>query len=468
MNSLENKTEAVDKNQNKNLLFLKIKVSRNPIGNFDKSKIDKEYIIILDNRTYLLINRNNEILKIDMQTEVDIINGEILLFNVRKMRNNTFQLEKPLNKNLVLSENNINDTNNYCWYVVKSDNINRDNINDDYYLYENDMIRFGNLKLILKEIHFLNKKYEISSKKLNYDLHKININKRDPIFNLEPILNDYITKNEDIKTNEDISCDICKQSTYSEDNPLIKLCVCEKYKHYECIKHYIERIVIPKENKKKTSINYYIKFYCINNCKEIYPLRFKLGNNNKIYDLFEFEKPQDEEYLIFESLPYIKYYNEIERSIHLVKLTGDNNNNNNIEIKIGRDGHKKDNHIKLEEETVSREHAKIIYNKKIGSLLLKNISERSESLVLIKDIIKINENKIHINIGRISIEACLIDEKDSSNIKKYNIQTKEEYLNEINRQISNNVSKSSSTNISLQMDKNISTDKYFDYPNKQY
>ena len=133
-----------------------------------------------------------------MQSEFNLNDGEILLFNVRKNINNTFQLEKPLNKDVVLSENNINDANYYFWYVIKSDIANRDNINDDYYLNENDIIRFSNVKLILKEIHFLNKKYEISSKKLNYDLHKININKRDPIFNLEPNLNDYITKKEDI------------------------------------------------------------------------------------------------------------------------------------------------------------------------------------------------------------------------------------------------------------------------------
>ena len=464
MISLENKTETIDKDENKNLLFLKIKISKNSLGNFDKSKIEKEYNILLDDRTYLLINRNNIILKIESQIEANLNDGEILLFNVRKNRNNTFQLEKPLYKNLPLSENNINDANYYFWYVIKSDIANRDNINDDYYLNENDIIRFSNVKLILKEIHFLNKKYEISSKKLNYDLHKININKRGPIFILEPNLDNYITKKEDILTNDNILCDLCNQSTYSEDNPLIKLCMCEKYKHYECIKQYIKKIIRKIPNNDQTSINYYIKFFCTNNCREIYPLRFKLGNNNKIYKLFEIDKPKNEEYLIFESLPYIKYYNEIERSIHLVRLTG---NNNNIEIKIGRDGHKKDNHIKLEEETVSRKHAKIIYNKKIKSLLLKNISERSETLVLIKDILKINENKIHIHIGRISIEACLINEKDSSNIEKYKIQTKKEYIDEINQQISNNFSKSSSTNITQQMekdkDKDLSNENFFDY-----
>ena len=37
-------------------------------------------------------------------------------------------------------------------------------------------------------------------------------------------------------TDDNIFYDLCNQSTYSEDNPLIKLCMCEKYKHYECIK----------------------------------------------------------------------------------------------------------------------------------------------------------------------------------------------------------------------------------------
>ena len=91
--------------------------------------------------------------------------------------------------------------------------------------------------------------------------------------------------------------------------------------------------------------------------------------------------------MLFESFDYLNFYNYYQRSIHLVKLIG---NNNIINIKIGRDGYNIDNDIKLEEETASMEHALIEYNKKEGTLLLKNISKKSDSLVLIKNKLKIN------------------------------------------------------------------------------
>ena len=41
---LENKTETIDKDENKNLLFLKVKISKNSLGNFVNLKLKKNII----------------------------------------------------------------------------------------------------------------------------------------------------------------------------------------------------------------------------------------------------------------------------------------------------------------------------------------------------------------------------------------------------------------------------------------
>ena len=80
------------------------------------------------------------------------------------------------------------------------------------------------------------------------------------------------------------------------------------------------------------------------------------------------------------------------------------------------------------------EHAIIEYNKKEGILLLKNISKESNSLVLIKNSLKINENKIYLEVGRTFIEAYLIKENDLKKIN-YNeikeIKSKEDFEEQI-------------------------------------
>ena len=436
-----------EQEQNRKVLFLKIKICKNKSGIFYISEIKKEYNIIMKNSTYLIINKNNIILKLDMQSKID--DGEIILFNIRKSE--YYKLEKPVFYNSVLTENNINALNYCLWYTVRSEKPNEkkadesNNNNDDYYLHEKDIIRFGNFKLILQEIHFENYIEEsiINHNKNGYNIEEINMNnKKRPIFNLEPYIEQYITKDKDkdIFLEDDIKCEICEKKTYSEDNPLIRFCLCEKFKHYECIKEEIKKKYTKPnykerenmENKENPICNYYINNFCRKKCNAIYPLRFKIEGINKIYELFEIKKPKNKDYLIFESLPY--YSNgDYEISIHIITLTGNNNDEENMEIKIGK---VEENHIKIVEKNVSRKHAKIIYNKKNRSLLLKNLSKTSGSLVLIKNSLTINEKKINLQVGRTSIEASLMNEEDAINGNKIDlIQTQDEYKKGRNKKI---------------------------------
>ena len=206
-------------------LYLRIKTSQNCLGIYEKSKIihEKNYFETVD--SYFFLNKKNIILKSNNQFDEDE-NGEILLFHIRK-QNNYFQIENNPGKNMPLTEKNINILNYKLWYVIDNNNI----INDVYYLTQNDIIRFGNFKFILKKIQ-INKK-DIKNKiikKLRYDINEINLSKKDISPNFEPIL-DFFKIAQDNNDEADKKCHFCDKENCSEENPLVKLCACDKYKH---------------------------------------------------------------------------------------------------------------------------------------------------------------------------------------------------------------------------------------------
>ena len=328
--------------------------------------------IIKEGNYYIIIvNRPNIILKVNNHNEIVQENGEHLLFHIRII-NDGYYLENPFLNINNTTEDNINNLNYKLWYVIG----NNKNIQNQYYLCQNDIIRFGNIKLLVKEINIknINNKY-YKNLDLNYNIYEIN---KKLNTNFESNIKLYLSND---NLNE---CIICKSNTSDENNPLITLCEYYIYKHFICLKNELNNEIKIVKNKNGNSINYFIKFHC-NNCKIQLPLRFKIYGINKIFELIDIEKPKNEEYLLFESFDYLNFYNYYQRSIHLIKLIG---NDNIINIKIGRDGYNKDNDIKLEEEAVSMEHVLIFifikeyiskikriieYNKEEGILLLKNI-----------------------------------------------------------------------------------------------
>ena len=426
-------------NKTENYLHLSVKISESSSGNFNKSKIKKEKEEFdIKEQAFILLKNNNKIISEESQAKIE--DNENLLFLVRP-KGEYMQLENNFIKNsFKLTEDNINSLNYKLWYVIKTypedeknnNNIIEDNINEDYYLCENDIIRLGNFKFVLREIHLKNKNTEFftnyKKNNLKYDIHDINKN-NNPVFEFIPKLDFYI-----LNTNEKITCRICNQSTCDLENPIVSLCSCDSYKnrHYKCLKEEFKEQIKIIQNKNKTSTNYLLKCHC-KTCETQLPLNFIIEKEKvkKTYELIDFNKPEENDYLFFESLEYIRE-GSYEKSFHLIKL-----NDDNITITIGRDGslsQKRDNDLKIYEPTVSRGiHAVIEYNKNEGSLLLKNKNSKFGTLIAIKEELKINKNKILLQIGRTSIEACLINKNDIPNINK--IKTRKEYDDEIIKQI---------------------------------
>ena len=195
-------------------------------------------------------------------------------------------------------------------------------------------------------------------------------------------------------------CLICFEVESTKDNPKICLCSCNNYIHFKCLKEYITKKseILDKPNVKTYNFS---KFNC-DVCLSSYPVRFRIREYNRIYELVDLAMPSECDYIILESLDYIKD-NANKKTIHIVNL-------NEGEIHIGRND---SNYIIDTDITVSRNHAILKYNKDNGKLILENLSEKFGTLILIKGNIKMKEKKIYLQVGKSFIVANV--EKDNSN-----------------------------------------------------
>jgi len=199
------------------------------------------------------------------------------------------------------NEKNINDLQNKMWYVIKHDDTNQNannqlplNINDDYFINPDDIIKLGRVKYAINEIHF-NEEYanQISSNQMdveldpsNYDLSELNKN-TPPVFNF--IYNAQLAT----ETSEDKICKVCYHDSNDIQNPLVNICeICTggiKYAHYECLKRWMKTKLNIKENEKKTVKSYNIKSYNCEICKTPYPCK-KIKKMKKFFNFFSLIK----------------------------------------------------------------------------------------------------------------------------------------------------------------------------------
>ena len=129
-------------------------------------------------------------------------------------------------------------------------------------------------------------------------------------------------------------CWICLEaSSTSIDNPLINICKCKnKFVHYLCLKQYLQTKIKIRENFKHTVYTYCCNKFNCDMCLTPYPTRFKISEFNKEYELIDLNLPEEYDYMILESLDFIKEKDDKKgniKRIHVIQLTED-------EIYIGR------------------------------------------------------------------------------------------------------------------------------------
>ena len=366
--------------ENKLVVFLSFKISKSSTSElFDfssKRSEVHELVTAIEENTYIILKMGIDILRVERQSDIEFKNMEKFLFRIKKDDNFNYLLENPSILNF--SEYNTESLNNKLWRPINSSQNELNDkkfINDDYYLSNNDILKFGNIKYLIKDM----------SPNLS-DLKEITEFK----FDFYPSFKTYYNIETKDEKGNNIICDICNVSYCNENNPLIKFCSCH-YMHYECVKTQIEKNTYIKENEK--SKNYYINNLRCKTCDFILPLRFKLSE--KKFEFINIEIPKGVNYIILESIEKKVFYGNM-KLIHVIKFKNDKDI-----INIGRN--KKINDMIICDPSISKQHAQFIYDK--GKILLKNISNKFGSLVFIKNAINIGDKRIQIQTGKILFET---------------------------------------------------------------
>jgi hypothetical protein len=229
----------------------------------------------------------------------------------------------------------------------------------------------------------------------NYNLSFINSTS-------SPVFKDIYIINEVISNSNECLCKICYSNETYIDNPLINLCLCKGgigQAHLNCIKMWMSTKLTIKENESKNIKSYNIKCFNCEICKTPYPMKIQIKGNSKIYNLIDIDIPNNNDYVIFESLNQIKDNSNI-KTIHVITL-------NTNKFVIGR-GH--DSDIRVNDISVSRAHALLSYDNKEKTLMLQDLKSKFGTLVLIKHPLRMLAKPLTLQIGRTLIECQIMEE----------------------------------------------------------
>ena len=395
-----------------------------------KNKIiprEKQYISV-DYLSYLIIkNRDNSLVILQSQDEFNYENNTFL-FGLRKsFKDKTIKIINPIKATKQTDKGEINDLRKKLWYIVNSED--KEKINEDYILNENDIIRFGDFVFEVIKIGVQKIANEAQNGDQLYNISSIN-NKYGLLFKIKNYDNQ---KDSEQNENKKLTCQKCGKDSDDNENPLLKICNC--YNHFECLR---EKLISKIEKKLKTQRVYSfnpLNFTC-RECEKIVPLRFE--KSGKIYNFLEFKEMS---YIVLEYLGKIdneEKNNENDKKQNPAKVYIINLNDKS-EIKIGKNWKDIINDIDLQDNYISRKHAvikfnnengnlilenrsitEVVYNKEDGTLFQKqkekieNINEEkigklafSKTFVLIKGNFKLKKNIINFRVGNCYIKAKL-------------------------------------------------------------
>jgi pSer/pThr/pTyr-binding forkhead associated (FHA) protein len=276
---------------------------------------------------------------------------------------------------------------NLAWICVK-DCLNKDGFKG-YKINLNDVIKIGRIKLRLKEIKINNMK--ISN---NYETNRLKtiegqfISKASlPIVDLTNVIDKKKQKKKPI-------CRICYCTEDEVQSDLIQPCICSgslKYIHFSCLQQWLKSKGIDKKTTTVTSISFSLKVVECELCKTIFPEI--VVQNGKKYDIFDFIKPEFENYIIFEYIP-----NDLsnQKSFYSVNITNKNR------IKIGR-GQESD--MRISDISISRNHALITLSSNGDIHLYDNKSKFGTLIFLFNKSMKVLKyNNYSIQVGRTTLK----------------------------------------------------------------
>ena len=380
--------------------------------------------ISVDYLSYLIIKTDNSLQKVNIPEEELDPNSEFL-FGIRKIsKDNSYKIINSLkiSNQTEKTKEEIQNLRKKLWYLVNSGE-DKDKINEDYILNENDIIRLGDcfFEVIRKKVKKIDNSSNNNSNNKDqlYDISDLN-NKFGPVFKFDKDKGEKTEQNNqnnqsnqsninniNNKNNSTIKKDNLEDSNINE-NPIIKLCDC--YNHFNCIKEQLfSKLEIEQKLDKEKVISFNLDEFKCSVCGKNIPLRFE--KSGKIYNFLEFENM---DYIVLEYLGKFEENNDENeelKKVYIIKLENDD------EILIGRNN--KDC-MNIPDETISKNHAVLKFNKRNGTLFLENRNkkntENTSTFVLIKGDFKLNKNKIKFLTGSCYITINL-KEKVKNNKK---------------------------------------------------
>ena len=316
----------------------------------------------------------------------------------------------------------LNHLNNKMWLIQKFQDNDTNTFpyeieNKPYYLKENDIIKFGEIKYEIINLNIISENnISKSNVKSIFTLKKINIsvnenNEKEDINN-----EDYDNKEDNESDyNQEKDCRICYNPECTKENPLFKMCNCNTYIHVNCLKKFLNDNKNKHLNENEKVISYKFDNFGCEVCLKPYPLNFIVNYNGETRNFCLVDglnRPENTNYMILESLTRIKHKKNI-KNIFVVELI-------DSEITVGK---MEDNDIIINDDTISRYHAIFKYDKNNGNISIINKGRYGTS-ILIKNNVKLNiGEKIYLQIGRTYIEA---EVKELSPEEKEELKKKED------------------------------------------
>lgn len=408
-------------------IYLAINISVSDSSSiFNKNKIIKKFTHVFENEddNYLILKSNHESFAI-LNHQGLIDDKEIMIFKI-VIKKDEIKIVNVIDRCYNCTRKTkyyrqmIKESNFYLWKSIPK--LEKYDFIDDksVYLYtqqlkENDIIRLGTIKIIIREFHTFQNNQQNNQGNNNNCVDCCKKKYKKPFT---------LVLENDI---EEI-CEFCRKKYLEPDNPLVKFCECEKYTHFKCMKARFKEIMT--QSTENGCTRYYIKTHCFY-CKKFIPWSFlikdiKHNNKYKLYELIDIPRNQNEEYLLLETFDFYDTQKEFIKYIFYLKFRKQANNKNIETILIGGDRKKSNKYrydklVKIEKtNSISSQHALIDYDIEEKSLFLTNISDTHNTLVYQDEFkMKKNENnKLFLELGNIKIESILIEDDKLEDVKK--------------------------------------------------
>lgn len=377
-----------------------------------------------DDFGYITETKNSPIIRFKQKYNEINNDSEYFLFKINKNEEKNifkfafinFNYKPPYDINLINKHRELSALNweKSLWYVINSeksenkycDKLINSSKNNEYFLDENDILKIGSYKYLISKIHIKNK----------------TLNKKEKFINTEPYCKK-ISK-----------CELCGK-------PTIQLCKCLELYHIDEIKSKMNENHNDYFNSKKTVHNYYFDILSCDetSCQVYYTLKYKCKESDLeniklenlkmeknqdddiIINFFDFEIPENKDYMIIESIDEkTSGNNYAKKSVHIIELNGD-------DILIGS---AKDNDIIISyDPLLSQKHTIIRYDKLTGKINVKNLG-KSGTLAFFNPIrqgdnysersFHFTKEPFYFQMNRTLFEANIMAEEDFKKNKKNN------------------------------------------------